>query len=94
MGAGGAANRSTEIIEDERCLKPKGKPNSRTDLYVNGRLKQQRWYGADGKAVHNRDHFHQNAHDNHPFPHDHNWDWNKSHPREREPLPPDYNNFN
>lgn len=44
-------------------------PNTRTDLYnENGDLIQQRWYGADGWAVHNRDYNH-----GYPRPHDQYW---------------------
>ena len=41
MGAGGRTNRSKEVSY-ERNLKPKGKPNSRTDRYKDGKKVQSR----------------------------------------------------
>ena len=44
-------------------------PNSRSDLYdEKGNLIQQRWYGANGWVIHNRDYNHGS-----PRPHDHYW---------------------
>lgn len=65
-------------IDDEHHLPDEGEPNSRSDLYKNGKLKQQRWYGSDGKAAHDRDYEHAGPMD---FPHDHAWDWTKISPR-------------
>lgn len=65
-------------------LKAKGDPNSRYDLKnKQGELLQQRWYGADGKAVLNRDWNHKDENPNkpHKFPHDHPWNWNLKPPR-------------
>lgn len=54
-----------------RKLPRRSIPNSRTDLYnENGDLIQQRWYGADGWVIHNRDYNH-----GYPRPHDHYWNW-------------------
>lgn len=94
MGAGGVPNRSLKISY-ERSLKPKGHPNSRYDRYKDGELVQSRWYDENGKAIRNRDYKHQNPHNNHFFPHDHNWKWNGDDgDREKDILPPDYENFN
>ena len=61
-------------------LKVMGMPNTREDLYdYNGNLLQQRWFGADGKAIHNRDWLHGGKH---TFPHDHIWDYSKLNPRQ------------
>lgn len=92
MGAGGRTNRSKEVSY-ERSLERIGKPNSRTDRYKDGKKVQSRWYDVNGRAERNRDYEHQNAHENHFFPHDHTWDWSKNPPRGREPLPPDYINY-
>lgn len=63
MGGGGVPNGGVTIVEisEQRSLKPTGKPNSRTDLYVNGKRKQSRWYDHNGKAIRNRDYFHQDG---------------------------------
>lgn len=66
-------------VRDERNLKREGKRRTRTDLYIDGVLVQSRWYNFRGDAIWERDHIHQDAHDNHKFPHDHMWRrmWNK-----------------
>ena len=60
-------------------------PNSRTDYYdeVTGKLLQQRWYDAEGKAVWDRDWDHPDPKGNHKFPHDHSWDYSKKDPRQK-----------
>lgn len=93
MGAGGIPNRAINIFEG-RKLDDEGEPNTRPDLYQNGKLKQSGWYGPDGKAVRNRDYFHQDSHHNHKFPHDHNWNWANNPPRDPNWVEPDYKNFN
>lgn len=90
MGAGGVPSGGVAIYRDLRKLDDEGNPNSRADLYQNGRLKQSRWYGPDGRAVRNRDYFHGG---NMEFPHDHEWDWEKDPARQKDHLKPDYNNF-
>lgn len=67
----GAYGRSIKAIEN-------AEPNSRTDFYdeKTGKLLQQRWYDANGRAVLDRDWDHNNSHNNHKFPHDHHWVWN------------------
>ena len=91
MGGGGATSGGTYVETQRRSLKPTGKPNSRCDLYVGGKKKQSRWYDYEGKAIRNRDYFHQDAHHNHTFPHDHNWGWvNGRWQRIEENLEPDY----
>jgi RHS repeat-associated protein len=64
-----------------------GKPNSTQDLLnPDGSLKQQRWYGPDGRPVRDRDYNHPG--DGHVFPHDHYWDWEKTPPRQPSvPVP-------
>lgn len=59
--------------------------NIRVDYYdeKTGKLLQQRWYGKDKKAIWDRDWDHQDAHDNHKFPHDHPWDYTKKKPRQK-----------
>lgn len=67
-------------------------PNSRTDYFdeVTGKLLQQRWYDADGKAEWDRDWSHGDSNNTHTFPHDYYWDWekNKVHPPRPEYLAP------
>ncbi|MGI6605436.1 MAG: RHS repeat-associated core domain-containing protein, partial [Peptococcia bacterium] len=81
-----------------RSLPAKGKPNSTDRLYnPDGTLKQERWYGPDGRALRDRDYNH-SGEDTHEFPHDHEWDWSKSPPRQKGvPVPqtekPDKNNI-
>ena len=75
MGGGGATSGGTFVFTKARKLEPTGKPNSRGDLYKNGRLKQSRWYDYEGKAICNRDYFHQNPKGDTAFPHDHIWEW-------------------
>ncbi len=90
MGAGGVPSGGVVIFNDLPRLEKTGKPNSRADLYQNGKLKQSRWYGPDGRAVRNRDYFHGGKMD---FPHDHEWDWDKDPARQGDHLKPDYENF-
>ena len=75
MGAGGASSGGTYVFHNLEKLDRIGKHNSRSDLYVNGKLKQRRWYDYEGKAIHNRDYFHQNPKGDIKFPHDHTWNW-------------------
>lgn len=93
MGAGGVPNRTVEIIDGRSGDLPTSgaKPNSRYDLYENGRKKQSRWFDDKGRVIRNRDFFHQNPHNNHNFPHDHIWNWDDRGPhRNSENLTPDY----
>ena len=97
MGAGGLPNRTIVRVEGRRGVLPTSgaKPNSRYDLYVNGEKVQSRWFDENGNVVRNRDYGHQDAHNNHTFPHDHNWNWDKGYPaRNPENLEPDYEKFN
>ena len=94
MGGGGATSGGTYVRVEGRKLERFGKPNSRYDLYENGKLKRSRWYNHEGKAIRNRDYFHQDAHHNHTFPHDHNWGWVKGEWRRIEDnLEPDYEKY-
>ena len=95
MGGGGVPSGGVTIINGRRGELPKtGKPNSRADLYVNGKKVQSRWFDHEGKVIRNRDHDHQDAHNNHKFPHDHNWIWINGIPkRGKEGLQPDYINY-
>ncbi len=97
MGAGGVPNRTIERIDGRRGDLPTSgaKPNSRYDLYVNGEKIQSRWFDSEGSVVRNRDYDHQNAHHNHFFPHDHNWELNNGRPEiNPDNLQPDYELFN
>lgn len=97
MGAGGVPNRGVEsIVGRSGDLPTSGaKPNARYDLYVNGKKIQSRWFDDNGYAIRNRDYKHQNAHNNHYFPHDHTWTWiGDNGRRSKEPLPPDFINYN
>lgn len=97
MGAGGVPNRTIVKIDGRSGdLPTKGaKPNSRYDLYEYGKKKQSRWFDENGKAIRNRDYFHQNIFENHTFPHDHNWKWINDIPKRNINYEnPDYENFN
>ena len=92
MGAGGVPNRTViKVIGVRGDLPVKGaKPNSRYDLHVDGEKVQSRWFDAFGNVVRNRDYFHQDAHNNHTFPHDHVWEWVEGVPhRNPENFEPD-----
>lgn len=95
MGSGGVPNRTIIRVDGRSGDLPTSgaKPNSRYDLYVNGNLRQSRWFDSKGNAVRNRDYFHQDPFNNHTFPHDHNWNWLSERPRLPENLPPDYENY-
>lgn len=72
-------------------------PNSRIDYYdeKTGKLLQQRWFDADGKAVWDRDWDHNNSNNTHIFPHDHYWIWdNPVHPERPEYKGPNGENTN
>ena len=97
MGAGGVSNRGVEIVYGKRGSLPTrgAKPNHRYDLYVNGIKIQSRWFDENGNVIRNRDYEHQDAHNNHTFPHDHVWSWLKGYPkRNPDNLEPDYENYN
>jgi len=64
-----------------RHLLPKGEPNSDSDLYDEEGLRQTRHYGPDGWAEYDIDYRHQDSHNNHTFPHRHNFDWSTKPPR-------------
>ncbi len=97
MGAGGVPNRTVIIVRIDKhgALPTRNvKPNSRYDLYVHGEKKQSRWFDSTGKVIRNRDYFHQDAHNDHFFPHDHIWNWTTGFPkRDKNILPPDYKNY-
>lgn len=96
MGAGGVPNRTIERVDGKRGDLPTSgaKPNSRYDLYVNGQKVQSRWFDSNGNVIRNRDFNHQDAHNNHDFPYDHNWSWDKGFPeRNPENLVPNYEMF-
>ena len=97
MGAGGVPNRTIERVDGRFGDLPSrgAKSNSRYDLYVNGERVQSRWFDNLGRVIRNRDYKHQDAHNNHFFPHDHQWDWGKGYPnRNPENLEPDYGKYN
>ena len=73
--------------DSERSLPKEGEPNSLSELYnPDGSIKQKRWYGPDGKAIHDRDYNHSG---NVEFPHDHSWE-NGKRKDEHEPLSPQF----
>lgn len=68
-----------ERFDDIPSLEEKGKPNSRADLYKNGKLIQSRWYGPNGLAERNRDFTDHGNSKQHPnVPHDYPWIGEKS----------------
>ena len=67
--------------QQSQKLPPTGEPDSVGQLYnPNGDLKQERYYGPDGRAGYDVDYDH--AGENHDFPHGHDWDWSKKNPRQ------------
>ena len=66
MGGRRVPSVGVTISNGRRGELPKtGKPNSRADLYVNGKKVQSRWFDHEGKVIRNRDYDHQDAHNNH-----------------------------
>ncbi len=51
-----------------------GKPNTRYDLYRNGKLHRQRWTDGKGYPINDRDYGHSGDGHGIGFPHDHPWD--------------------
>ena len=94
MGGGGATSGGTYVIVrvEGNHLDKFGKPNSRYDVYLNGKKHRSRWYDHEGKAIRNRDYSHQ-AKEGTPFPHDHPWDWSSGDGDRYEghDIPPDPN---
>lgn len=96
MGSGGVTNRTVVIVHGKKGDLPtkRAKPNSRYDLYINNIKHQSRWFDVNGKVVRNRDYIHQDPHNNHFFPHDHDWIWIKNNPiRGKNLLVPDYDSY-
>lgn len=96
MGAGGVPNRTVVRVDGQRGDLPTicPKPNSRYDLYLDGKKVQSRWYDDKGMCILNRDYEHQDSHKNHRFPHDHKWKWVKGKPIRGKNDEPDFENFN
>ena len=92
MGGGGVPSGGVTVKHGRRGeLDTDTVPNSRQDLYVNGKRVQSRWFDYEGKVIRNRDYDHQDAHHNHEFPHDHDWVWKNGHPiRNTQWVEPDY----
>ena len=98
MGAGGASSGGTYVKRVDGRFGDLdthvATPNARYDLYIRGKKVQSRWYDYNGNAVRNRDYYHQDAHHNHTFPHDHIWGLvNNNWQRIEENLDPDYINY-
>ena len=96
MGAGGVPNRTIIRVDGRHGDLPtiSVKPNSRYDLYINGKKVQSRWYDDKCRVIRNRDYYHQDAHNNHTFPHDHIWTWERGYAKRiPENLEPDYENY-
>lgn len=78
MGAGGIPSGGVAKVFGKPGDLPTqcDKPNSRWDLYDQDSKEriQSRWFNATGVVKRNRDFVHQDAHNNHEFPHDHIWD--------------------
>lgn len=92
MGGGGVPSGGVTVKHGRRGeLDTETVPNSRQDLYVNGKRVQSRWFDHEGKVIRNRDYDYQDAHHNHVFPHDHDWVWKNGHPiRNTQWVEPDY----
>ncbi len=68
-------------IRFAESLPKTGTPNSTKELLnPDGTVKQRRYYGPDGRATRDTDYNHSGKHQ---FPHDHEWDWNKTPPRQK-----------
>ena len=92
MGGGGVPSGGVTIKYGKRGdLDTEFTPNSRQDLYVNGKKVQSRWFGYKGKVIRNRDYDHQDAHHTHIFPHDHDQVWKDNRPiRDTQWVDPDF----
>ena len=92
MGGGGVPSGGVTIKYGKRGdLDTEFTPNSRQDLYVNGKKVQSRWFDYKGKVIRNRDYDHQDAHHTHIFPHDHDWVWKDNRPiRDTQLVDPDF----
>lgn len=77
MGGGGVPSGGVYVYHGRFGDLPvkDAKPNSRYDLYVNGKKAQSRWFDNNGKVFKNKDYFHQDSRGNHEFPHFHEWVW-------------------
>ena len=74
-------NHSQVSINERRNLSPFGQPNSTTDLlYENGKVKQRRFYGPDGKAEYDIDFTDHGNPSIHPRVHRNNWKWDGNRP--------------
>ena len=92
MGGGGVPSGGVTIKYGKRGdLDTEFTPNSRQDLYVNGKKVQSRWFDYKGKVIRNRDYDHQDTHHTHIFPHDHDWVWKDNRPiRDTQWVDPDF----
>ena len=92
MGGGGVPSGGVTIKYGKRGdLDTEFTPNSRQDLYVNGKKVQSRWFDYKGKVIRNRDYDHQDAHHTHIFPHDHDQVWKDNRPiRDTQWVDPDF----
>jgi len=82
MGRCSESGRIIKVIGKVGSLKATGPENSRIDVYNSqGKLVQQRWYNAKGKAILNKDYEHRDNRHDHVFPHYHRWDWTQAQPR-------------
>lgn len=62
-----------------RTLPSTASPNSSKDLIFENKIKQRRYYAANGKVIQDIDYFHPGV--GHKFPHIHYFDWSKMTPR-------------
>ena len=77
-------HRETQLTDEKRRLSGTGIPNSSEDLLKpDGKIKQRRYYGPDGKAQEDIDYDHPNEDGTHIFPHRHEFDWTKNPPRQK-----------
>ena len=92
MGGGGVPSGGVTIKYGKRGdFDTEFTPNSRQDLYVNGKKVQSRWFDYKGKVIRNRDYDHQDAHHTHIFPHDYDWVWKDNRPiRDTQWVDPDF----
>ena len=74
-----------EDVNDRSLPKDGQTPNSKKRLFDDEGLKQERWYGPDGRAIWDRDYRHKGK--NEKFPHDHEWDHTKKKPRGKKQPP-------
>ena len=76
----------TVVRGREMKIPTKAEPNSVWELFTaEGRLKQRRFFGPDGRATKDIDYKHRDDDNTHIFPHEHKWRWDGNKPDRLKP---------